>query len=90
MPAIRRDVALMLAQADIQLADAEAKLFRGSDREKMQAAGKLAFLKRQKEMLERRIEEIDRHPEASETLFQWIKEESFALSVRLESWIANA
>lgn len=89
MPNIRRDVSLMLDQANRQIADAEIKLSRGGDREKAHAIGELVFLKRQKETLEQRLKEIEDHPEANETMFQWIKEEWFNLTLRLEQWIAN-
>jgi len=33
--------------------------------------------------------EIDAHPDASETLYEWVKEELFNLNLRLDSWIAH-
>ncbi|QUD88346.1 hypothetical protein [Phenylobacterium montanum] len=90
MPSIRRDVALMLAQANIHIDDAEALMKEGPDRARMHAAGKLAVLKRQKEVLEQRLAEIDRRPDAEETMLQWIKEEAFSLSLGIERWIANS
>jgi hypothetical protein len=89
MPVIRSEVALMLADADQKFALAEADLAKGDARKKVKAAGELTFLKRQKEELEQRLKEIDASPAASETLFQWIKEEVFNLTLRLESWIAG-
>ena len=40
-------------------------------------------------MLEHRLKEIEANPNATETLFQWIKEECFGLSLRLDTWIAG-
>jgi hypothetical protein len=44
---------------------------------------------RHREELQRRIADIDQHPEARETTFQWIKEEAFSLSLGIERWIAD-
>ncbi len=89
MPLIRRDVAQILAQTTIEIADAEIVLRDGPDLEKARAAGRLALLYRHREELLRRMAEIDQHPEASESLFQWIKEEAFSLSLGIERWIAD-
>lgn len=89
MPVIRAEVANMLAQANHEIALAEADLRLAGDRRRVQAAGELAFLKHQKETLEQRLQEIDSHPAASETLFEWIREEWFNLTLRLESWVAH-
>ena len=89
MPLIRRDVGQMLAQTNIEIADAEIVLRDGPDLAKARAAGRLAMLYRHREELERRVAEIDQHPEASETVFQWIKEEVFSLSIGIERWIAH-
>jgi hypothetical protein len=40
-------------------------------------------------MLERRLKEIEANLNATETLLQWIKEECFGLSLRLDTWIAG-
>jgi hypothetical protein len=89
MPLIRRDVAQMLAQTSIEIANAEIVLRDGPDLERARAAGRLALLYRHREELQRRIAEIDQHPEARETAFQWIKEEAFSLSLGIERWIAD-
>lgn len=89
MPVIRAEVAKMLAHANHEIALAESDLVHAGDRRRVQAAGELAFLKHQKEMLEHRLNEIDSHPGASETVFEWIREEWFNLSLRLESWVAH-
>ena len=87
---IRHEVGMMLADVNEKLAEAEIQLSRGSPIEKVKAAGELSFLRRQREMIEDRVKEIDAAPEgASETLFRWVKEEVFNLKLRLESWIAG-
>lgn len=87
---IRHEVGMMLAEVNQKLADAERQLSRGTPREKVNAAGELSFLRRQKETIEDRVKEIDAAPEgASETLFRWVKEEVFNLKLRSESWIAG-
>ena len=47
------------------------------------------MLERQKAMVEGRLREIEAQPQATETLFQWVKEQVFNLNMRLESWIAR-
>ncbi len=89
LPVIRRDVGQMLARTNIEIADAEIVLHAGPDLAKARAAGKLAMLYRHREALQRRLADIDRRPEASETIFQWIKEEVFSLSLGIERWIAD-
>lgn len=87
---IRHEVAMMLAEVNQKLADAEQQLSRGTPSEKVNAAGELSFLRRQKETIEDRVKEIDAVPEgASETLFRWVKEELFNLKLRSELWIAG-
>jgi chromosome segregation ATPase len=90
MPTIRHEVALILGQANDKISDAKAKLANGSDREKVRAAGELSFLERERDELEQRLKEIERDPGATETLFQWVREEGFILALRLETWIAGS
>jgi len=87
---IRHEVGMMLADVNERLAEAERQLSRGTPSEKVNAAGELSFLQRQKETIEDRVKEIDAASEgASETLFRWVKEEVFNLKLRVESWIAG-
>jgi hypothetical protein len=86
---IKREVSLMLNQADHRLAEAEAKLEAGKDQEKVTAAGEIAFLRRQKDDLQARLAEIDAHSQAPEALFQWLREEVFNLTERLDDWVAH-
>jgi hypothetical protein len=88
MPVIRRDVGQILTRT-IEVADAEIVLTDGADLDKAHAAGRLAMLYRHREALQRRLVEIDQHPEARETIFQWIKEEVFCLSLGVERWMAD-
>jgi hypothetical protein len=90
MPLIKAEVATMLSQVNEQITNAEAKLADGSDRQKVDAVGELTVLKHQKETVEGRLREIQARPDATETMFQWIKEEVFNLKLRLEIWIGGA
>jgi len=87
---IRHEVVMMLAEVNERLAEAERQLAKGTYREKVNAAGELSFLRRQREMVEDRMKEVDAAPAgAPETLFRWVKEEVFNLKLRLESWLAG-
>ena len=89
MQVIRHEVGMMLAEANLKIADATSLHANGTDREKVDAAGELTFLTRQRGMLHRRLAELDQHPHAPETVYQWVKEEVFNLNFHLESWIAH-
>ena len=87
---IRHEVGMMLAELNEKLAQSERQLSQGTPSEKVNAAGELSFLRRQKETIEDRVKEIDAAPDgASDTLFRWVKEEVFNLKLRLESWVAG-
>jgi hypothetical protein len=89
MQVIRHEVVMMLSQANMKISEAEQIIAAGSDRERIDAAGELFFLKRQKETLQQRLAEIETRADAPTTLYEWIKEEVFNLNLRLESWIAH-
>lgn len=89
MPTIRHEVADMLAQTNAKVAEAEAKLQKGTASEKVRAAGELAFLRTQRDSIQARLSEIDAKPDSSETLYQWTKEELFNLGLRLQDWFAR-
>ncbi|HWA63216.1 MAG TPA: hypothetical protein VG939_17695 [Caulobacteraceae bacterium] len=89
MQQIGREVAMMLDQVDQRIAEAEAKLAKGADRQKVEAAGELAFLKRQQASLKHRLDEIRAHPDSPQTLFQWLREEVLNLTMRLDGWVAG-
>lgn len=89
MPHIRYEVMMLLANTNTQLADAERKLARGVGTERVAAAGQVAVLKRQRELLRRRLDEIDIDPAASETIFQWLKEEMFNLRLHIQGGAAH-
>jgi len=87
---IRHEVSEMLSDVNLQLADAERRLSNGTLSQKVDAAGELAFLRTQKDMVETRLKQLDAVPaSASETPLRWLKEEVFNLKLRLESWIAG-
>ena len=89
MQVIHHEVALMLSLVKIAIADAERQIAAGTDRERVHAAGELSLLRRQSEELQGRLAEIERRAGAHESVYQWLKEEVFNLSLRLESWIAH-
>jgi len=80
---------MLLAQAKLKIADAQTLLANGADRERVDAAGELSLLARQRDVLQQRLAEIDRRPDAPETVYQWLKEELFNLRLGIESWIAH-
>lgn len=85
---IRQEVELMLSDLDADLAKAEALRAKGGLK-RVEAAGELADLKRQKAALVGRLKEIDAEPEAHDTFFRWVKEDLFNLKLRLADWIAR-
>ena len=87
VPPIRRDVAQMLAHANIEIADAEILLSAGPDLEKAHAAGRLAMLYRWREEFQRRLADIDQHRGRMRPYSIW--QEAFSLSLGLERWIAG-
>ncbi|HUZ13509.1 MAG TPA: hypothetical protein VMU93_11715 [Caulobacteraceae bacterium] len=86
---IRHEVVLALAQTKDLIREASAVLEKGEDAEKVDAAGELEFLGRQKAMLERRLREIDHHLAEPATAFRWVRQEWFNLMLHFESWIAH-
>ena len=88
---IRHEVSDMLADVNLRLAEAQHRLAQGTDLEKVTAAGKLSFLRKQRDMVQERLAEVDAAPtDASETLLRWIKEEVFNLKLRVDVWIAQS
>jgi hypothetical protein len=88
---IRDEVGLMLADIDKRLAEADRLLSQGTLRQKVDAAGELAFLHVQKQMVDARLKQVDAvRPDAAETPLRWMKEEVFNLKLRLEQWLGGA
>ena len=88
---IRHEVSSMLGDVNLRLAEAQHRLTHGSDREKVAAAGELSFLRKQRDMVQERLAEVDAAPAgASESLFRWIKEEVFNLKLRVDMWVAHS
>jgi hypothetical protein len=85
---IRQEVELMLSDVDADLAKAETRRAKGGLK-RVEAAGELADLKRQKAALVGRLKEIDADPDANDTFFRWVKEDLFNLKLRLANWIAT-
>jgi hypothetical protein len=86
---IRYEVVLALAQTKDLIRETGVVLERGEDAEKVDAAGELDFLLRQKAMLERRLEDVDQRLGEPETALRWFRQEWFNLMLHFESWIAH-
>jgi hypothetical protein len=87
---IKAEVRGLLAQANLKFRDAERLVAGGTDRERVDAAGQLVFLKRHKHELEARMRELDNVPEGvASTVFQWFKEDWVILLQRLEMWMES-
>ncbi len=87
---IRGEVGMMLTEVNKRLALAERLLQEGTMREKVDAAGELAVLRRRKALVEARENEIEALPaDVRETPLRWLREEVFNLNVQLQSWISG-
>jgi hypothetical protein len=85
---IKAEVQQLLAQADEKVRRAEQLYAEGSDAEKVEAAGQLVSLKRQKAALVARMAELDRSPSGGgSTAHQWFKEDWMLLMHRLDAFI---
>jgi hypothetical protein len=84
--AIRTEVERLLAQADERVRRAEQLRLEGTDEEKVEAAGQLTWLRRQRDELHARLDELDRSPGGS-TVGQWFKEDWMLLIQRLDAFI---
>jgi len=89
MPTIRHEVAMMLSQVNTKIAEAESALAAGTLREKVNAAGDLDALRRQKQKIEARLVEVDARLETSETFLAWLKEQILNLDLQLDSLLAQ-
>ncbi|MBI1197000.1 MAG: hypothetical protein GC203_03980 [Phenylobacterium sp.] len=85
---IRQEVELMLADVEAEIAKAEAMRAKGGLK-RVEAAGELVDLNRQKATLAARLKEIDADPQASDTFFRWAKEDLFNLKLRVANWISS-
>ena len=84
---IKTEVQQLLAQADEKVRRAEALHLDGTDREKVEAAGQLVTLRRQKAELESRLAEIEGSNGGGSTAHQWLKEDWMLLMNRLDNFI---
>ena len=90
MPHIRHEVEMMLGHVSEQLADAERQLAAGGAREKVEAAGELVLLRRQKQMIEERLRDITSHWTQPEDWFSLMREEFFNLSLRFRQFLSGS
>ena len=86
---IRHEIVLTIAQTKEAQREARDALAHGNYLEKVEAAGELNFLSRQKVLLERRLAELDRRVAEHRTLFTWIRQMWFSLMLQFERWIAH-
>ncbi len=87
---IRHEVSELLADVNQRLKEAEHRLTQGDGRVRVEAAGALNRLGRQKDMLTARLREIDAAPaSATESVYRWISEEIFNLRLQMETWISG-
>jgi hypothetical protein len=88
--AITQEIRSQLLRIDERLLEIEAQLAAGTPRDKVEAAGELAFLKQQKQDLEQRLARLQTLPEGTwSTIREWLREEATMLERRLEGWIAQ-
>jgi hypothetical protein len=86
---IRHEVVLALALTNEAMREEQRTLEAGSDMEKVEAAGELDLLHRQKRMLQTRLKQVDRLAAERESPFAWMRQEWFSLMLHFESWIAH-
>jgi hypothetical protein len=87
---IKAEVQQLLARADEKVRRAEQLYAEGSDAEKVEAAGQLVSLKRQKAELEARMVDLDRSlGGGGATARQWVKEDWMLLMHRLDAFIGG-
>lgn len=86
---IRREVENMLADVDARIAEAEAKRAGGSLEDRVDAAGRLAVLKHQRDVLGRRLDDVQGAESGHDALFQWLKEDLFNLTFHLDKVITR-
>jgi hypothetical protein len=84
---IKSEVRQLLAKADEKLRRAEHAHDLGTDAEKVEAAGQLVFLQRQKEALEARMADLERSKDGGGATAQWFKEDWMLLMQRLDAFI---
>jgi hypothetical protein len=86
---IRREVVHAIGQTRETIREAEHVLVWGDDRQKVEAAGELDFLKRHQALLEQRLREIEWRMAGHKTLFSWLRQAWFNFVLGFESWIAH-
>jgi len=86
---IRREVENMLADTDARIAEAEAKHSSAALEARVEAAGRLAVLKHQRDVLKRRLAEVQGAEKGHDALFQWLKEDLFNINMNLDKVITR-
>ena len=86
---IRHEVIIAIAQTNEAIRDAQHALTWGSDREKVDAAGELDFLRRHKALMELRLREIEWRMGGNRSVLSTIRQAWFNFMIGFESWIAH-
>lgn len=87
---MRRELRMLAAELDFQLAETERRRQEGDDHERIEAAGELAILRGEKAMLEARLVELRATPQTwPAELWQWLKEAWFNIMFQLEVWMTG-
>ena len=86
---IRHEIVLTIAQTKEAQREARKALAHGSYFEKVEAAGELDFLRRQRSHLDLRLAELDQRIAEHRTLFTWFRQTWFNLMLQFERWIAH-
>jgi hypothetical protein len=87
---IRFEIARLLADANTHLHEVEEALAHGEGRDRIKAAGELVSLRRRKEALEARLEDVDHCPPgAAAGLLQRLREEGMRLRQTIEDLVAH-
>ncbi|HUO21348.1 MAG TPA: hypothetical protein VMU59_02390 [Caulobacteraceae bacterium] len=85
--AVRTEVERLLAQADERVRRAEQLHQDGSEAQKVEAAGQLTWLRRQRDELKARLAEVDQPDGGGSRVLQWVKEDWMLLLQRLDAFI---
>ena len=85
---IKMELIHVLADIKERIREFEAARSCGTDRQRIEAAGELQYLRHQRQVLEARLEELGRFSGGRlATLVEWLKEEWLSLSRSLEDLV---
>jgi hypothetical protein len=85
---LKHEVRDLLIQADDKVRTAVKTMATGSDEQRVRATGQLVFLRRRRQELEERLNDLERcQDNAAHAVGEWIIEDWMILMHRLETWI---